>query len=616
MPHDDTLGRVYPGDQPPTSARWYDRLTDAARRAQRTQLGEGTGAGGDPLETPVDPANTVLIRAVGAALAPFTISRYGTAPIAPTAGTAPEARRRPVFDFAVPAAKSDNVAVTVEDAPAAGGLARAAAAGVVPARVNVTSSAHTRAVPVPGDSEAFASAATGGYPILWKPAGTGVKWCYVLLDRGGAVAGVDCNSCAFLAEIPTTACLLLKMRGGDGRCACAPADPTDDDSGVVLAYSGSLTTSLATPTWVGAVGVNAAGEVDPDVPALGRTCCGAGMALFQPTGDLTANLTFQGVHVSCQPVGSGPGAVFSTTLTQVCCGVDPDTGRKYALYFGKGPDSCSGEVGPCGNVFFVRVECLVSCPQRTCRTATACDEKPSPVAYYFGVTGSSTTTRDGNWVVTRALDDAGGPWTATSNGITYTLTLTPDPTHPVIAPLWSLTNGEATYEVRSLGCDVPQTLLKVSGTGPASVIISPIAFAGEGEQECCCETLLTGLKVTMSAAVCGVQFADELMDAEGTGDCNRQKTAGGGGATPGCDDGGLGRNSCKGYGVRVTCNPDGTFNVYSVAGYSGPPTTLNIVNLATTPGEILFTVTYTCTDADCDECGGAGVSQTLTFTNM
>lgn len=415
--------------------------------------------------------------------------------------------------------------------------------------------------------------------------------------------GGDCKACDWLYEIPTTACLLLKQRGGNGRCECAPEDPTYDDSGVVLTYSASLTASLATPTWVGAVGYTADGEVTTG--AMGETCCGAGLIYFQPIDDLTAALSFQGVHVSCEgSSGSGAGAVFSIILTQICCGVDPDTGRKYVQYYGKGADACSGDVGPCGNTFHVRVECLVSCPERTCAVCDACEELPSPVAWYFGVTGSSTTTRDGNWVVSRLLTDACGPWTGTYGGITYTLTVTDqDP----LAPLWVLTNGEATYEVASIGCDSAQTLFKTSGTGPASVVIQPITFAGEGEQECCCETLLTGLRMTMSTAVCDVTITDYLMDAEGVGNCGRQATGGGGLPPPA-------RNSDKGYGARVTCNPDGTFNVYPVGNYSGPPETLNILNQATSP-DILFSVTYNCTDADCDDCSGSP-SITLTFTNI
>lgn len=409
---------------------------------------------------------------------------------------------------------------------------------------------------------------------------------------GPGQSGGDCNSCGFLLDFDQDTCLLLKARGGFGRCECAPEDPTNDDSGIVMSYDSTLS------KWVGVLGTDADGDITQD--GMPDTCCGCGFATWEPDpGGLTAVLTWEGVHTSCDTGGSGSGALFSQVFTQVCCGTDENTGRKFILYAGYGADPCDGEKEPCDNCFYARVECY-PCPEGTCAVCDSCGTVPAPIAFYFGINGTATTGGDGNWVLVRDPGDQCGPWTGTCEGVTYELSVAYVPLPG--SPEWTLTGNGAVYSVASAGC-AAQTLLKDSGTGPASVVVYPVSLPGS--LTCCCPVSLPGLKLTMSTAVCTVTFTDELMDTIDPPGCYVEKT-GGGGLPPPATDGD------KGFGVMVTCNLDGTFNVYPTGNYSGPPVTENIENEAVAP-DILFSVTYPCTDPLCSDCP---VSVTLTFTNM
>lgn len=293
------------------------------------------------------------------------------------------------------------------------------------------------------------------------------------------IGNVDSSpgSCSWLADIPNTTCLLLKMRGGSGRCACINVDNPNDLSGIVLVWNTDL------GKWVGTVGYDSAGNITSS--AMGTTCCGCGMARFGITSPsaLTASLDFQGVHLSCGSGGSGGSpALVSITLVQEGCGTDPITGRRYVSFWGSGTDSCNGVQAPCDNTYHVRIECLPSCPPSSCACpACTAGNSPTPDAWYFGINGTSALSHDGQWVLVRAAGNPCGPWVATCKGVTWTLSVV---LHAHTAPTWTLTDGEATFTVASIGC-AAQTLFKTAGTGPVSVIVSPLVFPNASTLNCC-----------------------------------------------------------------------------------------------------------------------------------
>lgn len=87
----------------------------------------------------------------------------------------------PIFEAISPANGSlANVCVLLEPCKA-GAIAKAALVGWVWAKVNISSAAHTHAKPAA--SQAKMSSALAGFPIRWKPAGTGDKLCFIELTR-------------------------------------------------------------------------------------------------------------------------------------------------------------------------------------------------------------------------------------------------------------------------------------------------------------------------------------------------------------------------------------------------------------------------------------------------
>jgi hypothetical protein len=432
----------------------------------------------------------------------------------------------------------------------------------------------------------------------------------------------DSASCAWLADVPIddpdvpTPCLLLKLRGGAGRCACIDVDPTDDDSGILLRYEIGLT------GWLGVLGQAADGS--PTARTMAETCCGCGSALFQITdpGGLTAALTIGGDHVSCMGSGGssggsgsggGGGAVFTIALRLEGCGIDPVTGRQWASFWGKGQDACLGDdtqLAPCDNTFHVRVECHVDCPGCGC-TCPGCDGGAAIAWRAGGITGFTDGAFNGDWVW--AADPAVPcRYVATCKETTSTLVFSS------VTGKWTLSHGGVTYVNGVIGpCTVDKvfTTADDSGDAPSTITLTPI--------ECpfslpVGSSAMSTMTVTTSTNFCGGGW--DAVPMNSISQCMVEKSSGGGGTIPGCTPDPE-KDLCLGIGVVVQGNPDGTFNVLpwdsttfpgQPARYAGPGAIKNVPNLATPP-QILFSVTFPCPTADCTDCGG---DITMTFKNF
>lgn len=75
--------------------------------------------------------------------------------------------------------------------------------GIVAVQIDITDTDHTHADVKNGDTTQLASGFSGSALIIWKPAGTGTKWCLVNLG-GGSPIGATPDSFTHLAAITTT----------------------------------------------------------------------------------------------------------------------------------------------------------------------------------------------------------------------------------------------------------------------------------------------------------------------------------------------------------------------------------------------------------------------------
>lgn len=173
------LQTVRPGQPLDIDAATWNEFVEAARWLRANRAAGGAG----PVRLPLVPQTTCLIRypeSSVSTLPALSVVGYGDV----LADLTDEddrlgANRRPAFDAADPE-DGGQVAVTLE--PIRGqDLGPAVTAGPVVALIDVSDADHTRAVAVAGVTDKFASAAGGGYPVLFKEAGTGEKYGVVLL---------------------------------------------------------------------------------------------------------------------------------------------------------------------------------------------------------------------------------------------------------------------------------------------------------------------------------------------------------------------------------------------------------------------------------------------------
>lgn len=187
----DSLQHVAPGDPLSISADTWNLLLDAARVLRRD--GPRALGRGQSTEELWRPAVVVLVaNGSGASRQPGEVLTPTAAAVEPT-DDEHGARRRPALSGETPATEDDAVLVLLDGATT-GAVARAVAAGVTVANVQVTDLAHRYARAVPGDSTKLVSADSGPAYLLVPPDATGTALRYVLLgappDGAGGSSGV------------------------------------------------------------------------------------------------------------------------------------------------------------------------------------------------------------------------------------------------------------------------------------------------------------------------------------------------------------------------------------------------------------------------------------------
>lgn len=117
-----------------------------------------------------------------------------TGVVAPPTGTTgasvAQFQTEPAVVGVLPATGASGAFVVALEPIAASKFGRAAIAGVVQCKLNVSDATHGFAVPIAGSAAAFASASSGPATILWKDNGTGDgKWALIRIGAGAGVEG-------------------------------------------------------------------------------------------------------------------------------------------------------------------------------------------------------------------------------------------------------------------------------------------------------------------------------------------------------------------------------------------------------------------------------------------
>ena len=172
MPRND--GKLEPGQKlnGAITARSWNRMVDATEIV----LGAPQDFGADGVQGPPAPNHTILCRNdSGAALGRWGILCITGMAIAPSGTTGAALlswQTSPAAVGVTPATGATGGYVVAVEPIAAGKIGRAAVAGVVQARVDVSDASHGFATPKTGSTDVFISAASGPFKIIWKQ-GTG-----------------------------------------------------------------------------------------------------------------------------------------------------------------------------------------------------------------------------------------------------------------------------------------------------------------------------------------------------------------------------------------------------------------------------------------------------------
>jgi len=295
----------------------------------------------------------------------------------------------------------------------------------------------------------------------------------------------SCEGCGWLADIPITTCLEVRMMGGYGRCGCIDFD--EESEAVKMVYVNQF------GKWM-AIGME-------------DTCCGCGavfLAIDAPNEG--AFLEFSEFHVACEHGGSGAGdgILFSMDLDLVCCARNPVTGIPYATFVGFGSNPCSGDQENCRNEFYVRVNCA-ECPPAVC--GCCCADASPPAWYYFLAPGAPGGSFDDNhwngyWVLTHTDDCTWEGVCNPPNGTTHTVVL--QLVTSASPPVWRLTHDGAVYELTQdlWGCGHTNIMPRVSSTGnsPNTISINPLFTYNYFYQNAC--ELPDSLTVAIESPTC------------------------------------------------------------------------------------------------------------------
>jgi len=180
-------GKLEPGQKlnKAITARSWNLMVDAAEIV----LGAPQDFSADGVQGPAAPNHTILCRNdSGAAVGRWGVLAITGMVIAPSGATGAATlswQTSPaVIGVAPPTGTVGGFVVAVEPI-ASGKIGRAAVAGVVQAKVDVSDASHGFAVPQAGSTSAFASASSGAVKILWKQGTGSGQWALLLFDNGG-----------------------------------------------------------------------------------------------------------------------------------------------------------------------------------------------------------------------------------------------------------------------------------------------------------------------------------------------------------------------------------------------------------------------------------------------
>jgi hypothetical protein len=173
------------------SARAWNR----AQQAADIVLGEQGGREASGVQGPSALNHQIYVKNnAGSAVGLWGVLAINGAVAAPagsTGASVAQFQSDPAIVGGLPTTGASGAFVVSLEPIAAGKFGRAAIAGVVQAKINVTDASHGFAVPVPGSTSAFASATSGPAVILWKESGTGNgKWCLLRIGSGASGGSV------------------------------------------------------------------------------------------------------------------------------------------------------------------------------------------------------------------------------------------------------------------------------------------------------------------------------------------------------------------------------------------------------------------------------------------
>jgi len=122
-------------------------------------------------------------------------------------------------------------AVTATPLAAAVGDNQSVGYGYIPnacwAQVNVTDEAHETASLADGET-LLQSAESGRVPIVWKPTGTGTKWCVVALSPGGGTSGMQGGFAFLTGDVSAASLGASHITLGEGLAVEYLRDDPDD----------------------------------------------------------------------------------------------------------------------------------------------------------------------------------------------------------------------------------------------------------------------------------------------------------------------------------------------------------------------------------------------------
>lgn len=229
----DRLAKVSPGDPLRFPAETYNTLMEVAREYLDSRHDQASGPRGMTRRR----GDIIKIRNdSGSAQERFYVLKLNGLAITEI-DNLEEFQNQPMLLGVTPTATTDNVAVLIDPANT-DEFARAVISGIVPVQVNVTDTTHGFAVPTVSDASKLTSGTTGLFRILYKPSGTGTKWCLV---RVGDAQPASIGSS-------------LAIEAFDGTPALAAATKLRfiEDTGILLSATGfspfEMTMSLLSST--------------------------------------------------------------------------------------------------------------------------------------------------------------------------------------------------------------------------------------------------------------------------------------------------------------------------------------------------------------------------------